>query len=96
MITIYIIPPLFIPMNFVVVRSKFWSQKDAEGVDIHKTLTREEITTEDDSMADGVAVLQSTTEATTSEFSRILSRTILLEFDSDVSMFITILFTALF
>jgi len=41
---------------------------DAEGVDIHKTLTREEITT-DDSLEDGVAVVQSTTEAPTSSSS---------------------------
>jgi len=37
---------------------------DAEGVDIQKTFTGGELTT-DDSMADGVAVLQSTTEAPT-------------------------------
>merc|ERR1712131_234759 len=37
---------------------------DVDGVDIQKTLTQGEFTT-DDSMADGVAVLQSTTEATT-------------------------------
>ena len=41
--------------------------KDAEGVDIQKTFTGGELTT-DDSMADGVAVLQSTTEAPTSKF----------------------------
>ena len=47
---------------------KFWSQKDAEGVDIQKTFTGGELTT-DDSLADGVAVVQSTTEAPTSKFS---------------------------
>merc|ERR1719471_188835 len=37
---------------------------DAEGVDIQKTFTGGELTT-DDSLADGVAVIQSTTEAPT-------------------------------
>lgn len=44
--------------------------KDAEGVDIQKTFTGGELTT-DDSMADGVAVLQSTTEAPTSKFYKV-------------------------
>ena len=44
--------------------------KDAEGVDIQKTFTGGELTT-DDSMADGVAVLQSTTEAPTSKFFKV-------------------------
>ena len=39
-----------------------------EGVDIQKTFTGGELTT-DDSLADGVAVVQSTTEAPTSKFS---------------------------
>ena len=39
---------------------------DVDGIDIHKTLTAEDLTT-DDSLAAGVGVIQSTTEAPTSK-----------------------------